>query len=385
MVFDYRQPDLSGTDAASGGYVKVQPFPQVERSKPGYRLIPEQLMGRLVEGVAQIPLECTDTYTAGCWLVESPLGVTRFITVPAGAGSITADACPDVDPATFAVIDPAPSVGETLVSLQAQIDGLGSGAGTVTSVNGVDPVDGAVTITKSDVGLDQVDNTSDDAKPISAAQAVVNAVKADLVAGKIPASQIPDIAISEYLGTAASQAAMLALTGQKGDWAIRTDTGLTWIITGTDPTLLASWTSLSYPGAPVVSINGQTGAITIEALVVAATSKTTPIDADVLPLVDSAASNVLKKLTWASLKATLKTYFDTLYLTAAGLLTALAGQLTALATGLVPVTAMTFAAASALGSRPDVPGIIVVVGGSVITDTKPSWMAANDIWIATTS
>lgn len=45
----------------------------------------------------------------------------------------------------------------------------------------------------------------------------------------------------------------------------------------------------------------------------AATTKATPVDADELPLVDSAASNVLKKLTWANLKATLKTYFDTLY------------------------------------------------------------------------
>lgn len=44
-----------------------------------------------------------------------------------------------------------------------------------------------------------------------------------------------------------------------------------------------------------------------------ATGKTIPVDADELGLVDSAASNVLKKLTWANLKATLKTYFDGLY------------------------------------------------------------------------
>jgi len=50
----------------------------------------------------------------------------------------------------------------------------------------------------------------------------------------------------------------------------------------------------------------------------AATSKATPVDADELPLVDSAASNVLKKLTWANLKATLKTYLDTLYLSLGG-------------------------------------------------------------------
>lgn len=54
----------------------------------------------------------------------------------------------------------------------------------------------------------------------------------------------------------------------------------------------------------------------------AATSKTTPVDADELPLVDSAASNVLKKLTWANLKATLKSYFDTLYVAIPGAWTA---------------------------------------------------------------
>lgn len=50
----------------------------------------------------------------------------------------------------------------------------------------------------------------------------------------------------------------------------------------------------------------------------AATSKATPVDADELPLVDSAASNVLKRLTWANLKATLKTYFDALYPSGSG-------------------------------------------------------------------
>jgi hypothetical protein len=50
----------------------------------------------------------------------------------------------------------------------------------------------------------------------------------------------------------------------------------------------------------------------------AAASKTTPVDADEMPLADSAATFALKKLTWANLKATLKTYFDTLYQTIIG-------------------------------------------------------------------
>lgn len=41
---------------------------------------------------------------------------------------------------------------------------------------------------------------------------------------------------------------------------------------------------------------------------VAAAGKTTPVDADSIPLVDSAASNILKELTWANVKATLLTW-----------------------------------------------------------------------------
>jgi hypothetical protein len=52
-----------------------------------------------------------------------------------------------------------------------------------------------------------------------------------------------------------------------------------------------------------------------------ATAKTTPVDADTMPLIDSAASNVLKKVTWTNIKATLKTYFDTLYQAAGSYLT----------------------------------------------------------------
>lgn len=44
----------------------------------------------------------------------------------------------------------------------------------------------------------------------------------------------------------------------------------------------------------------------------AATNKTTPVDADEFGIYDS-VSGLLNKLTWANLKATLKTYFDTLY------------------------------------------------------------------------
>lgn len=45
----------------------------------------------------------------------------------------------------------------------------------------------------------------------------------------------------------------------------------------------------------------------------AATEKTTPVDADMLRIADSATTFGQKKLSWANLKTTLQAYFDTLY------------------------------------------------------------------------
>lgn len=56
---------------------------------------------------------------------------------------------------------------------------------------------------------------------------------------------------------------------------------------------------------------------TVGTLINGATAKATPIDADLVGFADTQASNVIKKATWAEIKAFLKTYFDTVYGTAA--------------------------------------------------------------------
>jgi hypothetical protein len=79
-------------------------------------------------------------------------------------------------------------------------------------------------------------------------------------------------------------------------------------------TFAANWFKEDYTDA-VLSINGQTGAVTIEAIIHAATAKTTPVDADEFGGVDSAASNVLKKFTWANIKAAIGSYIASAVLT----------------------------------------------------------------------
>ncbi|AYR02932.1 minor tail protein [Gordonia phage Stultus] len=88
--------------------------------------------------------------------------------------------------------------------------------------------------------------------------------KADLDGnGKLLTSQLPDMAIVDYLGTVGSEAAMLALNGQRGDWAIRSDIGTVWIIIGATPSNLSSWQQTAYPASPVASVAGKTGAVTL--------------------------------------------------------------------------------------------------------------------------
>ena len=102
---------------------------------------------------------------------------------------------------------------------------------------------------------------SDFATPSALASGL--ATKADLVGGVVPSGQIPAIAISDYLGAVASQSAMLALTGQRGDWCLRTDgtaAGM-WVLSGDNSALFANWVQISTPTVTVQSVNGQTGIV----------------------------------------------------------------------------------------------------------------------------
>lgn len=119
-------------------------------------------------------------------------------------------------------------------------------------------------LVKADVGLGNVDNTSDANKPVSTATQAALDLKADLVGGVIPTAQLPTLAINEVF-TVASQAAMLALTAQRGDMAIRTDTepDSVFVLSTDDPTQVANWKQISF--GTVTSVNGQQGIVVLSA------------------------------------------------------------------------------------------------------------------------
>lgn len=172
-----------------------------------------------------------------------------------------------------------------------------------------------------------------------------------IVSGKLLESVLPSIAITDTF-EAASQTAMLALSlAKRGDVCIRTDINKTFILATDGYATLANWKELRTPTDSVLSVAGKTGAVTlvtsdvtestnkkyvtdaqlvllgntsgsnsgdetassIGLLISGATAKATPVNSDTVGISDSAASGILKKLSWANIKATLKTYFDTLY------------------------------------------------------------------------
>lgn len=142
---------------------------------------------------------------------------------------------------------------------------------------------GTVTLVKSDVGLGNVDNTSDTNKPISTATQTALNLKAD-----------KSITVN---GQSLSSNVVLST----GD--ITEDTDKRYV-TDSHLTILGNTAGVN---------TGNETATSVGNLISTATGKTTPADADSIGISDSAASGILKKLTFANLKAAFKTYFDTLY------------------------------------------------------------------------
>lgn len=143
-----------------------------------------------------------------------------------------------------------------------------SGTGTIWTID-----NGAVTDAKlaSGITASKITQTSSYRLVTDTEKSTWNG-KADLVGGVVPTSQIPAIAITEFLGSVSSQSAMLALTGQVGDWCIRTDEQYGYVIIGSNPTLLTDWQKIVTPASPVTSVNGQVGTVVLSASDVGAPS-----------------------------------------------------------------------------------------------------------------
>ena len=80
--------------------------------------------------------------------------------------------------------------------------------------------------------------------------------------GLVPTHHLPALAITTTQ-VVNSQSAMLALTAQTGDVAVRTDVNKSFILTATPATTLGNWQELLTPTDSVLSVDGSTGAVSL--------------------------------------------------------------------------------------------------------------------------
>jgi len=91
---------------------------------------------------------------------------------------------------------------------------------------------------------------------------VANGVASLGADGKVPAAQLPDLSITDTF-VVADQVAMLALTAQRGDVAVRSDLNRSFILASEPASTLANWQELLTPTDAVLSVAGKTGAVTL--------------------------------------------------------------------------------------------------------------------------
>ncbi|MDD2792920.1 MAG: hypothetical protein PHD73_07055 [Sediminibacterium sp.] len=151
-----------------------------------------------------------------------------------------------------------------------------------TSIAGVVPVDkggtGATSlgVLKTILSLDKADNTRDMDKPVSnpmrdslslkinkSESGIANGLATLDATGKIPNSQLPSILLHS-VSVVDGQTQMLALPNAAvGTVAIRTDINKNFVLAELPASELNNWKELLAPVAPVQSVNGKTGNISL--------------------------------------------------------------------------------------------------------------------------
>lgn len=290
-LVDHTGTIITASDAISDntGMVQLQLTAQAEIATPGtyYQITikdswaryycvvpvsntPVQLAEILVDPATLEPVPAEQVTV---WLARTELGQPNGVApldndglvppehLPAGSGGGAVDS---VNGHTGVVVLAAADVGAAPTTRQV-LTGAGLSGGGALSADRTIVLDGAsqASLVKADTAVQfgQLAAVATAGTYASLTGKPTIPDSYDDLTGLVPTSALPALAITEYLGVADDQADMLTLVGQRGDWCTRLDLGTTWIITGDTPTQLASWTALSYPAAPVLEVNGQTGIV----------------------------------------------------------------------------------------------------------------------------
>ena len=240
--------------------------------------IAESMNGHLV-AIDPHPQYTTTTEAAAAAPVQRVAGRTGDVVLT--SADVNLALIPNIAPDDWPISDAAQAALDDKLDVGAKIPaadvtGLGAVINAAIATNGVTSVNGqqgAVTLGKSDVGLANVANLAPADLPVSTATATALSAKLDasavgvsvasLVAGKVPASQLPDPATGRKV-IVADPAARLALP----EWddltiAYQQSDSTAWgLDAGADPSVAGNWSLMGSTAVDGVSaFNGRTGPV----------------------------------------------------------------------------------------------------------------------------
>jgi len=148
-------------------------------------------------------------------------------------------------------------------TMQLNTSGATAGTYSKVTVNNMGVVTAGASLSASDIPDITLEKVSDAgtaaSKDVGTASGNVPVLDSN---GKLATSVLPALAITETY-VVANQTAMLALSAQVGDVAVRTDQNKSYILKASPASTLANWQELLTPTDAVQSVNGKTGAVVL--------------------------------------------------------------------------------------------------------------------------
>ncbi len=241
--------------------------------------LPASTLGNWIELLTPAaPVQAVNGYTGNVNLTKTDLGL--------GDVNNTSDINKPVSTATQAALDTKANLSDVNTSLATKISTIDVNAALALKANISDvntALDTKISTTDANAALALKANSTDVntalATKISNADATaalalkLNANKVGALSGvasldasgKVPTDQIPAISFSS-VKVLKSEAEMLALsTAVVGSVVIRTDESKNYVLAQANPAVLANWIQLLTPAAPVQTVNGRTGTVSISA------------------------------------------------------------------------------------------------------------------------
>jgi hypothetical protein len=354
------------------------------RGKDGNTITPEEVVSKLrelgknqglkikdIRGLRSV-VDMVERHDEEIMNLESKMDQKMQVVMNAPQSSSTGGGTGEGEANTASNIGDGADIFSSKVGVDLQFKGIkGANNKIAAAVNG-DNVE--LTIAEANLAVDSMTEGSTK-KFMTAAErtkvgyiTVTQAVDLDTIESRVNALDAAvvlkgawDASAGTFPGSGSAQAGdsyIVSVAGTVNSIAFAVNDRILAILDNASTTVYATnWLKLDYTDQ-VLSVAGKTGAVTLDAADIAETaglkimtdaertklsgietaadvtdaanvgtvnaaaaSKTTPVNADSFPIVNSESSNVIGRVTFTNFKAFLKTYFDTLYAALAGSIT----------------------------------------------------------------